>query len=1003
MYRNLFILFLAVYFAPVFLGAKAIGPDVSVYRNEELKWEDGAYGYHVMFKTLLENLKADSGNPQADACINEFTGSTYPLDASHVPSDASVTRAFLVWSGAVPIAEANDVTDNEVTLSFVSDDGRITENQVIKGKKAYKVSEAQGFEFDAFKDLDKPTHSYFTYRVDVTEFFKSIHEKGRALGLEYDGYSLYGSYTMKDLKCASDESYIGSTELVAGWSIIMIYTSKDISPKKIYLYDGFKPYWYEESEINVTGFEFPTDPEVRITLNTHEGDPNLVSIYTDDNVTLAGPEGLQVQGDQTGWLLLKNECNPEDSRNDGFTTLHYTEIYNSISSTYGWADVSPTCVGGTPPILDNEKIEYSMDADTFVMDSAADGSYAAHFNKGGKRIGLRIGANQDQVITNYMVVSVDTKAPRFDIPGQPEKVACTPANIEVNPNIPESKWCENKLDHVFAIRVQNWGDDLTPAVIVKDTVPKGMEYVPGSTEYANKFTTKNGKKIAESWIAVPDNGGFPLEAGVKVADKIDFCPAESDYFNCEDLIMVRFRARVKVDTKKHEIIENVASIDTTGFPTYKTNLGLPVKLKLATAGCVSTQEEVKLDDCGGEGSVRCSNDNDCIERYGIGYICDSKDEICIPDPTKVKCKDSDVEVSVGKNSPVSDVIFIAPQENLVFGQIALTAASGSECYFNLAKLKMRIKSDDPNILISNIRLVNDANGNGIVDAGETQLSSSDLKGEYVDFASTDPANRLWGNKINNLIFVANAGYLEGEKITNNASFTPNIESGGITLSDDGKVKVGGLPISFSKFQFEPDNAFIVTKGPNDPAVPAKNEMNGTHDILQLRVISKGSADTIKTMKLKIPKSTMASFGEGVSSIAIYEDTNNDGKGDTKIAEAASTDSTQSHLFKVEIPVEADVEKYLTIRANLALSDGESFQIQVFTVDTESDKDVLGTPVNSKEYSYTCDPLYEECEEIDPCTCTVTAAEGEGYTGIFMLMAAIAAAFVFFSRKERASR
>ncbi|HPS30440.1 MAG TPA: hypothetical protein PLZ43_09305 [bacterium] len=1000
MYRNLFILLLAVYFAPLFLGAKAIGPNVSVYRNEELKWEDGAYGYHVMFKTLLENLKADSGNPQADTCMDEATGSTYTLDASHTPSDAFVARAFLVWSGAVPIAEANDPTDNEVTLSFVSEDGKITENQVIKGKKAYKVSEAQGFEFDAFKDIDEPQFSYFTYRVDITDFFKSIHDKGRALGLEYDGYSLYGNYTMKDLKCAEDPAYIDKTVMVSGWSIVMIYTSKDISPKKIYLYDGFKSYWYEESEINVTGFEFPTDPEVRITLNTHEGDPNLASIYEDDNVTLAGPEGLQVQGDQVGWLLLSNECNPEAFKTDGLTTLYYTEIYNSISSVYGWNDVVPTCIGGVPPVWDNEKIEYSMDADTFVMDSASDGSYASHFNKGGTRIGLRIGANQDQVITNYMVVSVDTKAPRFDIPGQPEKVACTPANIAVDPLNADSKWCENKLDHVFAIRVQNWGDDITPAVIVKDTIPVGMEYVAGSTEYANKFTTEKGKKKAVSWIKIPDNGGFPLEGGFKVADKINFCGADSDYLACEDLIMVRFRARVKDETQKNAVIENVASIDTTGFPTYKTNLGLPVKLKLATTGCVSNLDDINLDDCGGKGAVKCETDENCLESYGAGYICDLKNNICIPDPDIKRCKDSDVTISVGKNSPLSDVIFIAPQENLVLGQVAIAAASGSDCYFNLSKVKLKVEADDPNISISNIKLVNDTNGNGIADTGEAQLGVSDIKNEYADFSSTDPANRLWGNKVNNLIFIADAGYMEGEAISRNASFTPAIEEFGITLADDGTVKSSGLPLSFSKFQFEPDDAFIVTKGPNDPAVPAKNEMNGTHDILQLRVISKGSADSIKSLKIKIPKSTMASFGQSISSLSIYEDTNNDGKGDTKIATATSTDNTQSHLFKLDIPVVADTVKYLTIRADLSLSDGEYFQLQVFSVSTESETTVLGTPVNSKEYSYTCDPMYEECDSTDSCTCSVTAPENEGYAGIIMLISVLAAALFFFTRKER---
>ncbi|HNW16861.1 MAG TPA: hypothetical protein PKM15_09175, partial [bacterium] len=177
-------------FLSFFVSAKDFGPDVSVYNGEELKWEDGAYGYHVMFKSLLENLQADSGNPQADTCMDEGAGSTYALDPSLIPADALIERAFLVWSGAVPIADKDDLTDNEVSLSFVSEDGRISENQVIKGKKAYKVSEAEGFEFDAFTATDDPTHSYFTYRVDITDFFKSIHDKGRELGLEYDGYSL---------------------------------------------------------------------------------------------------------------------------------------------------------------------------------------------------------------------------------------------------------------------------------------------------------------------------------------------------------------------------------------------------------------------------------------------------------------------------------------------------------------------------------------------------------------------------------------------------------------------------------------------------------------------------------------------------------------------------------------------------------------------------------------------------------------------------------------------
>ena len=64
--KILFLVLLAL-LLPFAAGAKAIGPSVSKYRDTELKWEDGAYGYHVMFKSLLENKEQDSNpqNPQA--------------------------------------------------------------------------------------------------------------------------------------------------------------------------------------------------------------------------------------------------------------------------------------------------------------------------------------------------------------------------------------------------------------------------------------------------------------------------------------------------------------------------------------------------------------------------------------------------------------------------------------------------------------------------------------------------------------------------------------------------------------------------------------------------------------------------------------------------------------------------------------------------------------------------------------------------------------------------
>ena len=988
MSKRFFVLALLVLMLPFAAGAKAIGPSVSKYRGTELKWEDGAYGYHVMFKSLLENKVAEpqgqENNPQGDTCKDS---STYTLNASHVPSDAIIEDAYIVWTAAQPVAKKDATTDNEVSLTFVSEDGIISESQTIKGKKAYKVSEAGtvDFEFDGFRDVDDTNKSWYTYRVKILDFFKSIQEKGRAHAVEgsafYDGYSLLGNYTLSGLECTDDAAYKGSTEMVADWSIILIYSSVEISPKKIYIYDGFKSYWHELSEINVTGFEFPIDPEIRITLASHEGDPGLWNLEPESGILV--PEGIQVQGDNIDWLLIDNICNPPAYASNGFINLDYTEIFNSISSVYGFSDTAPTCIGGEPPVYNTEEIEYGMDVDTFIMDSSADASYAAHFHKGGQKIALRIGANQDSVITNYMIVSVDTKAPQFDIPAQPEKVACTPANNFSNDAL-EGKWCQNGIEHTFALRIQNWGTDATGAVTVVDTVPAGMEYVPGSTEYATSFKVEKGKKIATRWIPIPDAGGFPLEKGFKVSDALNFCDFDTqDYLSCDDLIIVRFRAKVKSETPKNQIIENTATYKTAGVNDYKTNLGIPVKLRMVSTGCVNSQDEVDLSDCGGVGAAACTKNEDC----GEGLVCDAESGACIDDPAVVKCQNTVVTAALGKNSLNSAVIFIGnPQTDLVIGQLEL-AGNGEKCYFNLDQIKLKVNVNDSNIQISDLKMYNDANSNGIVDEGDTLLASADgIASGYALFTASNPANRLWSNKKNNLLFTLNAKYKEDAAISNSAFFKPSIErDGGILLSDGGTPAIEGLPIDFSQFQFEPAEGFIVTKGLHDPEVPAKSEMNKFRDILQIRVKANGADETIKKMTIKVPKNNMASFGKGIVRLAVYEDNDNDGIGDTELVSTTEFEGLQKHQFSLNFDVPENTDKYLTVKAELALSDGETAQIQISSISVK-DLTVLGLPVDSRPYEYSCDPNLEDCGGDGGCS--IVAAESTDNTAIFALAAAV---------------
>lgn len=559
-----YIIYIFLFFT---LSAKDLGPDISVYNGQMLKWDDykKGYGYHVMFKSLLADDKT---------CLGEVLVEPYFLDPSHVPSDAYVEKAFLIWTGTQPADKIDEIADNSVKLKFKSDNG-LPEKAQTATTTGHKVSEPQGFKFDSFIE-ESSGKAYFTYRVDVTDFFKVLHENGRESGLEYDGYSLYGNYTVSGLDCSDGEN------AVSNWAIILIYSSKEISPKAVYLYDGFRQYINETAETAVRGLELWEDPEINITLLSSGGK------HAEDQISENSLEGFAVRGEnEKDWIFLNDDCNPE------------TDVFNSISSVYGWADNMPACIGGIPPVWDYEKIEHSMDVDTFVMDSAVDGTFAAHFNKGGTGIGIRIGADDKKVITNTMIVAIKTPnlTSEFDVAAL---VACTPANIPVDPLNPENKWCYSDLEYTIAVKIQIWAQIPWKDISIKMELPHFLEYVPDSTEYSNKFKIIKGHFVAEEWFPVNDDdtGNFPLLNGAKTAEKLDPCSTD-DYYCSNDILFLRFRIKVKSTTPKNEVFELKAEIKADNQLAFLTNLGIPLKLKYSDAGCVEKQEEVDLSDCGG--------------------------------------------------------------------------------------------------------------------------------------------------------------------------------------------------------------------------------------------------------------------------------------------------------------------------------------------------------------------------------------------------------------------
>ncbi|HSW61389.1 MAG TPA: hypothetical protein VLJ60_11345 [bacterium] len=547
------------------VSSKELGPDVSVYRGEELKWEDyqKGYNYQVMFRSLL----ADEETCYSERFV-EFDHLGYYLGPDSIPDDAYIERAFLIWTGSQPIDKIDEPADNQVILKFKSFGYDYEIKKMIQAD-SYKVTEPKGFEFDSYVDPDGSGKAYYTYRVDITDFFD-----------EMSGTSLHGGYYVSGLKCVNAPEYSENGDIVAGWAIILVYSTNWTAPNAVYIYDGFKSYKDETTETVFSGFEFTEYPKTKLTLLSHGGKPDIHK----KNPVIS--EVLAVQGSgQKDWIYLSNACNPEMKEHEIKSGISPVDVFNSISSIYGWEEgTSPYCMGGNPREPELDKVEHSLDVDTFLID----------FNKNTNEIKLKIGSYDNRIITNTLIISTDLANPRpdFNIPLHPEMIACTPADTPFNPYSLNGNWCYGDLEYTFMIILQNFGETASPPVSVNAEIPQFMEYVPNSTEYANKFKVVNGKLNGEEWFSITDseNNGFPLINSTQVAEKI---------IPNEDTVFVRFRTKVKDTTPKNEVFELTAMINAEGYSSFPTNMGYPVKLVYSYEGCVEKQEDVDLSECGG--------------------------------------------------------------------------------------------------------------------------------------------------------------------------------------------------------------------------------------------------------------------------------------------------------------------------------------------------------------------------------------------------------------------
>ncbi len=976
-------------------GASLLGPNVSTYDGEELKWEQYNMDYFVLFKSLLSNkdsINDSSGNPQADNCKSS---SSYKLSSKYFPTDAYIERAFIIWTSAVDPSKFADQVDNNITLKFKNTLYSSMEfSEKIEGDPHY-LGDPDSFKYESVKKIiSQDNIAYFTYRMDITYFFKKIYEQGSNLGFENLSDFIAGTYTVSNLECTEDKTYMLSSTMVSGWAILLVYSSADekMRPKNIYIYNGTDLFWHNEAEINVTDFIFPENPYAKLTLMVFEGDPdNVIPGTYMENLFFRGDPNLE-------WQTLSNRCNPDKGS--------YTEIYNSISSRYYWDDddnTKPFClggIGGNSAEVNTETIQYAMDVDTFLVSNE---NCKGHLKEGDTDLDLKVSANQDVILTNLLVLSVDTRAADFDIPEERELNICSCSEDPF-------KVCMERAFY-YTIKIQNWGEKTAKNILVKKELLSQEKYISGSTEI--KYRT-NGKITEWKKIEETDKE-FPLEEGYLLPFEMKPC-TESAKTTC-DTAVIRF----KVDRPdgvsawdKGEFITAAASIEEDSA-IYRTNTNVPLKITMdpncpELSICRNPDMEIcgRLDEPECESSEECPEKKACKDGFCISVECTedthcSSGEVCLdnicvykPNCEGDECLERDLVLHIkkGKNSPSNNgnpIYLNENRDNLLLAQIAIAPEAKTEMnpafYFYSVFLDFKTGTEDLREHISDFRLIYDKNGNGLADENEEIISTAPyLIGGSVEFAinKTFPTNEM-------IYFLVLANFrTSAETGPDPFVFTPFIAGRtGIRIDDEVSNSVDiENELIFESFTVIPESSklLFVTKTDNQPPVP--ENLSGEYEILSFSIISKNEETTLKDIDLSLVTSeNHGIYGENITKISLYLDTNKNNivdENDKQLQIIESFEKTDTVTFNKisEILLQNESKNFIiTVKTKVPDNYSLIFYIPTGGVRTSSSSTPFGLPIYSKQISSECEYSNPSCNEKcfgTPCD----KAEGCGCNLIF---------------------
>ena len=398
------------------LNAKTEG--TAINGNPYESWNSSRRDFFVMFNSNIDNkyyfLNEDIYNPQGDSCIpNSF----FNLDDYHIPNDAVIEKAYLIWMGAVDPSKLSDPVDNSVKLKFIQESVTtpvIYEETITSGTEGKFLTDENNFNFESLyfqndvingcTEIESGTLvsdqylGYFTYRMDVTSFFDKISLLNADNGNSESG-QYYGTYIFSNLDCTEHDNYRCNSTMVSAWAVLMIYRSQNVGITNIYLYNGLSFVQGDRSTANVSGFELSKNPIIRLTSMIAEGDSNLV------DPAIPYSEGILLRGEDAPSLYyINNECNSLEG--------NYVEAFNSMSSVANWntdAEDKIKCIGGSK----DDWVNYGIDVDTFILNKNNDINLFEHLKNGDTCLDISFSVNKDEILTNFLILSIDNNNPEI--------------------------------------------------------------------------------------------------------------------------------------------------------------------------------------------------------------------------------------------------------------------------------------------------------------------------------------------------------------------------------------------------------------------------------------------------------------------------------------------------------------------------------------------------------------------------------------------------------------